>query len=69
MIKFKFNGIDDKTFYGEGCFTVGKVYTTESVHSYNNAGKAYPADAYFIDDNGEHIYEEVRHFTEVIDEV
>ena len=60
MRKFKFNGYHDTPYYGDGVFTIGKVYEAENVDEVGN-------DAGFIDDNGDYMVEDLEYFTEVTD--
>lgn len=62
MRKFKFVGFGEKTtYFGEGKFTVGKIYETHSVSFYPSVNP----DARFIDDNGIPMWEELHGFEEV----
>lgn len=64
--KFKFRGYDNPSqehelHYGDGVFTVGKIYSTERVDNCLDG----VADGYFIDDEDEAYHEELVYFDEV----
>ena len=63
---FKFEG-NVGSVYADGVFTIGKVYSTDHVDNYGGNGPE--PDAYFIDDDGYGMHEELQYFKEVIDGV
>ena len=66
MRTFKFKGFDEEkgTFYGEGDFTVGKIYVVSHV---DEDHAEVPALQIVEDDNGWIIWEEKYAFEEVFE--
>ena len=51
-------------WFGDGEFTIGKEYSFTEFYDYGGE-ENYPADALFIDDIGDNMYEEIRFFKPV----
>lgn len=68
---FKFRGFDNpaiegtELYYGEGVFTISKVYTTDEVNTCTESTHRPLPEAIFIDDIGTHLLEELVFFDEV----
>jgi hypothetical protein len=68
---FRFNGYFNKPYYGQGTFTKGEIYHTTRLRFYIDhfeCGMQMDPEAVFEDDNGKMTTEELKYFTEVMNE-